>query len=299
MNKLEDFVMSPLAVVCHDAGAANLIVAWLKDYKSEVRVCMKGPAQIIWERNFPDNKLLPINRVMDDSNTLLSGTGWGDLEYEARIQAKQRNIKNIAVIDHWTDYKGRFIRNQKELLPDLIFVSDKYAYKKAKISFPSISIIQFPNNYLQLEANLVSSARVRECQTPIENILIIAEPFREKILGNDSTLEFISIEFLMSSLNKINLSRNLVNITLRLHPSEPLDKYNFLQNKYQDLVTEFKIGSNKELYEDIAWADLVVGMNSFALVISIVAEVPTMSILPPGFKHCELPYEEIIYLRDK
>ena len=235
MNKLEDFVISPLAVVCHDAGAANLIVAWLKDYKSEARVCMEGPAKIIWERNFPDNKLLPINRVMDDSNTLLSGTGWGNFEYEARIQAKKRNIKNIAVIDHWTDYKGRFIRNQKELLPDLIFVSDKYAYKKAKISFPSISIIQFPNNYLQLEANLVSSARVRECQTPIENILIIAEPFREKIPGNDSTLEFISIEFLMSNLNKLNLSRNLVNITLRLHPSEPLDKYNFLQNKYQSL----------------------------------------------------------------
>ena len=233
MNKLEDFVIPPLAVVCHDAGAANLIVAWLKDYKSEARVCMEGPARIIWERNFPENKLLPINKVMDDSNTLLSGTGAGDLENFARFQAKKRNIKNIAVIDHWTGYEGRFISDEKELLPDLIFVSDKYAYKQAKTFFPSILVIQLPNNYLQLEANLVSSTRVRECQTPIENILIIAEPFREKIPGNDSTLEFISIEFLMSNLNKINLSRNLVNITLRLHPSEPLDKYNFLQNKYQ------------------------------------------------------------------
>ncbi|SVC32678.1 uncharacterized protein METZ01_LOCUS285532, partial [marine metagenome] len=296
MNKLEDFVISPLAVVCHDAGAANLIVAWLKDYKSEVKVYMEGPAKIIWERNFPDNKLLPINRVMDDSNTLLSGTGWGNLEYEARIQAKKRNIKNIAVIDHWTDYKGRFIRNEKELLPDLIFVSDKYAYKKAKITFASILVIQLPNNYLQQEANLVASARVSECQTPIENILIIAEPFREKIPGNDSTLEFISLEFLMSNLNKLNLSKNLVNITLRLHPSEPLDKYNFLQNKYKSLVTEFKIARNRELYEDIAWADLVVGVSSFALVISLTAEVPIMSILPPGINHCVLPYEEIMYL---
>jgi len=299
MNKLEDFVIPPLAVVCHDAGAANLIVAWLKDYKGEVRACMEGPAKIIWERNFPDSELLPINIVMDDSNTLLSGTGWGKLEYFARIQAKKRNLKNIAVIDHWTDYKGRFILDEKELLPDLIFVSDKYAYKLAKTFFPSILVIQLPNNYLQLEASLVSSTRVRKCQTPIENILIIAEPFREKILGNDSTLEFISIEFLMSNLNKLNLSKNLVNITLRLHPSEPLDKYNFLKNKYQSLFTEFIIARDRKLYEDIAWADLVLGVSSFALVISLTAKVPTMSILPPGINHYVLPYKEITYLKDK
>ncbi|MDC0075453.1 hypothetical protein OAJ68_02300 [Candidatus Thioglobus sp.] len=299
MNKIEDFAIPPLAVVCHDAGAANLIVSWLKDYRSEARVCMEGPAKVIWERNFPDNKLFPISRVMDGSNTLLSGTGWGDLEYFARVQAKKRNIKNIAVIDHWSGYKERFVRDEKELLPDLIFVSDKYANKKACDTFPLILVVQLPNNYLQLEANLVSSVRVRECQTPIENILIIGEPFREKILGRDSTLEFIAIEYLMLNLDKINLSRNLVNITLRPHPSEPIDKYNFIQDKYQDFVTEFKIGRNRELYEDIAWADLVVGVSSFAMVVSLFAGVPTMSIVPPGSTHNVLPYEEIMHLRDQ
>jgi len=77
MNKLEDYVISPLVVVCHDAGTENLIVAWLKDYNIEMRVCMEGPAKITWERNFSDNKLLPINRVMNDSNTLISGAGCG------------------------------------------------------------------------------------------------------------------------------------------------------------------------------------------------------------------------------
>ena len=181
----------------------------------------------------------------------------------------------------------------------MIFVSDKYANKKACDTFPSILVVQLPNNYLQLEANLVSSARIRECQIPIENILIIGEPFREKILGKDSTLEFIAIEYLMLNLDKINLSKNLVNITLRPHPSEPIDKYNFLQDKYQDFVTEFKIGRNRELYQDIALADLVVGVSSFALVVSLFAGVPTMSILPPGSKHNLLPYEEIMHLRDQ
>ena len=295
MKKLEDFVIPPLAVVCHDAGGANNVVTWLKDYKSEVRACMEGPAKIIWERNFPGKKLLPLDKVIDDANTLLSGTGSGHIERSARIQAKKRNIKNIAVIDHWTNYEKRFISDEQELLPDLILVGDKYALDKVRKLFPSISVIQLPNSYLQLEANLSYSERIRECQTPIENILIIGEPFKGQIPGE----EFTAIEFLMSNLNKINLSKNLVNITIRLHPSEPVDKYKFLQNKYEDLVTEFKITRNIELYKDIAWADLVVGVNSFALMISLTAGVPTMSILPPEYKKPELRHEDLMYLKDK
>ena len=296
MKKLEDFVIPPLAVVCHDAGGANHIITWLKDYKSEVRACMEGPAKIIWERNFPDNKLLPINRIMDDSNTLLSGTGAGDLEHFARFQAKKRNIKNIAVVDNWSLYEERFINDEKELLPDLIFVGDKYAFEKACNVFPSISVVHLPNSYLELEVNLACSTRVRECQTPIENILILGT----RLDCETDVDDYTPIEFLMSNLNKINLSRNLINITLRLHPSEPLDKYNFLQNKYKDLVTEFKIGRNIELHEDIAWADLVVGVSSFALMVSLIAGVPTMSILPPDYKRSfPLPrHENIMYLRD-
>ena len=184
-------------------------------------------------------------------------------------------------------------------MPDLIIVSDKYAYDKACETFPLNKILQLPNFYLENEANLVSASRVRERKNPFENILVIAEPFREKNPGQEAALEFIAIEFLMQSLDKINISRNCVNITLRLHPSEPADKYNFLQDKYQGFVTEFIIGRNRELYEDIAWADLVVGVSSFGLVVALFAGVPTMSILPPGYKHNVLPYEEIMYLKDQ
>ena len=61
----------------------------------------------------------------------------------------------------------------------------------------------------------------------------------------------------------------------------------------------FKIVRNIELYKDIAWADLVVGVNSFALMISLTAGVPTMSILPPGYNKPVLRHEDLMYLRDK
>ena len=299
MNKLIETLESPLAVVCHDVGAANLIVEWLKDCHIDMKVCMEGPARKLWKRNFPNYELYPIESVMDDAVTLLSGTGWGSFEFIARTQAKRRNIKNIAVIDHWSNYRERFVIDGHEELPDVIIVADNYAYKQVKSLFPSILVIQLPNNYLQQEAKKAYSARQRECREPFENILIIAEPVREEISGINNYIEFDSIDFLMNNLKKINVSENCINFNLRLHPSEPIDKYDFLQKKYNDLNIQFNISKNNELFEDIAWADLVVGMNSFALIIALTAEVPVMSILPPESAECILPYGEIVHLREQ
>ena len=102
----------------------------------------------------------------------------------------------------------------------------------------------------------------------------------------------------MNNFDKINLSNKLAKIKLRPHPSESLNKYDFIQKKYDHLVTEFTISKNSSLHDDLAWADLVVGINSFALVVALCAKIPTMSILPPGSNESILPYEEIIHLRD-
>jgi len=299
VTKLEDFVKPPLAVVCHDAGAANLIVKWLKNYTGVLKPCMLGPAKIIWEKHFPGTKLTSIDTALNGSKSLLSGTGWGDVEHFARVKAKKIGIQNIAVIDHWTNYRERFIIEKSEVLPDVIIVSDKYAYNQAQILFPSTSIIELPNNYLQEETKLVRSERRKECKEPFENILIIAEPLRQKKLGTDTYLEFDAIEFFMKSLNKINISSNYIHIVLRLHPSEAQGKYDHILKKYQHLVTKFNVSKHINLYPDIAWADLVVGMNSYALVVSLSAGVPTMSILPPLSVSCILPFKEIMQLKDK
>ena len=49
MNRLDEILESPFAVFCHDAGAANLIIEWLKDCNLEMKVCMEGPAKEIWK----------------------------------------------------------------------------------------------------------------------------------------------------------------------------------------------------------------------------------------------------------
>jgi hypothetical protein len=69
---------APLAVVCHDAGAANIILSWLKASPGlDVRPAMAGPAAALWQRIFADRPLLPsVEDALDGAAALLSGTGW-------------------------------------------------------------------------------------------------------------------------------------------------------------------------------------------------------------------------------
>jgi len=292
MTTLQEIIIPPLAVVCHDAGAANLIVHWIKGYQGDVLVCMEGPAKIIWNSHFSEVELLPMRQVIKGVNTLLSGTGWGDLEYHARIEAKKRNIYNIAVIDHWTSYQKRFIRNKKEVLPDLILVSDKYAKKKADNIFPCTRVEELENAYLNNEAKKVMSMRASNVNKSPRKILAVMEPFRE-MRYNGNPLEFASLKYLISNLSKVTKDES-VEICLRMHPSESIGKYDYFVKKYPNI----KISNNIQLHSDLAWADLVVGMQSFAMVVSQHCNIPTISIIPPDSIGCILPYREILSLRD-
>lgn len=298
MSTIEDISKPPLAIVCHDAGGANLIVNWILEYKYEVQVCMEGPAKFIWRSHFPDSVMLSMNDALKGANTLISGTGMGDLEYLARIEARRLKIKSIAVIDHWINYKERFVRQSVLTLPDQIIVSDDYAKSQAEDIFKPLPIIQMPNFYLQNITKFLKKPERRELKNPYENILIVAEPLALKTIENNDYLFQDSIDYFFLNIEKINTSKDIVNIYFRPHPSESLGNYDFIRDQYQDLVTNFKIINNRTIQEDIELADLVCGTDSFAMVIALTAKVPTLSFTSPNRPDCFLPYKEIIHLKN-
>ena len=65
---------------------------------------------------------------------------------------------------------------------------------------------------------------------------------REKI-SNVNNVEIESIDYFINNLSKIPINDNQVNINLRLHPSEPFDKYDFIKKKYNNL--HIKLDQNK------------------------------------------------------
>ena len=250
---------------------------------------MEGPAKKIWAESFPNKKNYKLDDVLNRADTLLSGTGRFNYEHQARIRAKALGSKNIAVIDNWTNFKERFSRSDEELLPDLILVSDYYAKNMAIKCFPKIQIKEFENFYLKEQLELINLTRKIKPRIPANNILMVMGPTPDNI-------EFSSIDFFMSNLKKIGLSYNSIKIRLRIHPSEHIEKYNSVIIKYSGI--EFEVITDNELFVDMAWADLVVGMFNYPMVVALNSKIPTMSIMPPKSIKCPLPHSEIIHLRE-
>ena len=81
----------PIALVAHDAGAANLLLGWLEDADcSRVRAHLAGPALAIWRSRFPNMRIWTLEEAMAGARSLISGTGWSSqLEHDARELPRQ------------------------------------------------------------------------------------------------------------------------------------------------------------------------------------------------------------------
>lgn len=276
---------SPLAVVCHDAGSANVIFPWLKNWRGQIRPVMKGPAASLWKSAFPDLPLThDINSALTDAQMLLSGTSWKDnLEHLARLQAAKQHLKSIAVIDHWVNYASRFEREGSHQLPDEIWVTDTDALKIAKTTFPKVPAIIQPNIYVQEQIAFI-------LPPPQKNIILyILEPVASD-WGMGRAGEFVALEY---AIERLFMSPNFYTLRLRPHPSEPPNKYAHYTNLY-DFI---EIDDSENVGKAISKADAVIGVESFALTIALCANRPVYCSLPPGAPNLRLPHKGIIEIR--
>jgi len=288
---------APIAVVAHDAGAANHISAWFAGLMAtSVHGSFAGPASAIFSQQCPWMATGLFNEHLSQCKTLISGTGWaGTFEHDARTLAKQMGCYSIAVIDHWTSYRERFVRNNEETLPDEIWITDDYAKTLAEIEFPDIRIVQMQNMYLE---NMTAEVRDHQYNAPASsarNVLYVLEPFRESWGTSPLLGEFQALDFFVMNLQTLHLDNN-VSIKLRPHPSDAVGKYDQWIESQKDLKITLEHSST--LAESIAWADIVVGCQTYAMVVALAAGKHVISSLPPWGPSCVLPHREILKLAD-
>ncbi len=282
-----------LAIVAHDAGAAAHIFSWLDSgfiNINECRFCLDGPAKKLFKSLKPKIKLFSIYEVLAHADTLISGTGWSSsLEHNARALAKEKGIYSVAVIDHWLNYSERFIRKDIQVLPDTIWVSDEYAHLEAKSCFPDIEIVQQRNDYLKsnIEAVLAHSYVKQEEST---NVLYLLEPIRDIWADDAISGEFQALDYFINSIPSLDFGKKY-SIILRPHPSESLNKY----DKWIESLDSPHIRIEKEqsLPELLAWSDIVVGCETYAMVIALSVDKRVISSLPKNAHSCRLPHENI------
>jgi hypothetical protein len=288
---------SPLVVAAHDAGAANLIIGWLRGRRDlELRVCLDGPALNLWTAAFGRPQCLPPTKALQGAAALLSGTSYSsDLEHQTRALARAHGIHSIGVIDHWVNYPGRFQRDGGLVLPDEIWVADEDALNLAITCFPEIDVRQQPNLYL---ADLVAQVRVAHCEphpTAARRVLYALEPIRHAWTAGGAAGEFQALEYFIQCGQQLDLD-GTTEIRLRPHPSDPPQKYDGWLASHADW--NLRIDSTASLAQSIAWADTVAGCETYALVVGLAAGRRVVSTLPPNAPRCRLPMKGIFHLRD-
>jgi hypothetical protein len=285
--------MNEIAVVANDAGGSHILFSLLR-YQGHnflghctLHPVVKGPAAMIWPKYFPTihsyDHLDSVNAKLD---RVITGTGWtSSVEHEARLWASKRNIKTVAVLDHWVNYASRFFRDEVMLLPDEIWVVDEWAEKIANENFRNVVIRRFENSYL--------INQVAKIQKPPSNgtLLYVLEPVRTD-WGRGREGEFQALEYTLKN-SRLLYSAPICRILLRPHPSDPRDKY----DDYLEFDSRIELDFSDDICDAINQADVVVGAESFALALALEAGRHVFSSLPPWAPKLRLPQEGILQIR--
>jgi len=305
-----------VAVCAHDAGAASHLAAWLEPFQPQLRLCLAGPAEPLFNDRLGtgNRNRYNLEDVLEGALVLISGTGWAsDLEHRARLLACKRSIPSVAVLDHWVNYRDRFVRDGEEQLPDALWVADADAAILAKAVFPNVPVLHLANHWLEGLCNkvrLIRSSRGGDQQfqprRPARRLLYLLEPiripWRESVAGSLEAGEFQGLRYWLQRLPDlieqgwVAPQHSLEALALRPHPSEPIDKYD-------DFVAEaaafwpIKIDNLDRLEESLAWADAAFGCETQGLVAAMACGLHAFSTLPPWAPSCRLPQTSLKHIR--
>jgi len=291
---------APVAVIAHDAGGAEVVSRYVAQQGLHCNYCLAGPALKIFERKLGPFNVMPLEAAIRKSDWLLCGTSWqSDLEWQAIKIAKEQGKRSVAFLDHWGHYRERFIRKGEICLPDEIWVGDALAETLSQRVLPEVKIRRVENPYFEdLKRELAAIPKQNITGKTNLNVLFVSEPLREHGLrefGNERHWGYTEEEALHYFLSNLHVFGQAVGrIVLRPHPSEPLNKYDWVKQEYK---LPIESGGSRTLLEEVAESDVVVGFESMAMVVGLLAGKRVISCIPPGGKACALPQPEIEHLQ--
>lgn len=285
-----------ICIVSHDAGGAELLASFVGQQQPECRFVLGGPAVKVFQRRLGDCPLSNLDDAIAECEWVLCGTSWqSDLEWQAMALARKAGKRSVAFLDHWSHYRERFVRDGQQHLPDEIWVGDEYALAIARDCLP-VPVRLVPNPFFtDLKRDLARfDAAKPASEDDSLSVLFVCEPLSEHGLQEFGDplhwgyTEHDAIRYFMSNLDA--LGRPVSKVVIRPHPSEAPDKYEWVRSEYGAIAVR---GGTAPLLEEIAACDVVVGCESMAMVVGIVAGKRVISCIPDRQARCSLPYAEI------
>ena len=289
-----------ICVCSHDAGGAEILASYVAKHSLKCYFVLAGPAIKIFQKKLGKIDLTEMDDAIYRSDWLICSTSWqSNLEWDAIGVARRCSKKVITFLDHWGHYEEGFRRDEELRLPDEIWVGDLEAKSLALKCFPKIPVKFVANPYLE-EIGLEIHAR--EADASINraksknglNILFVSEPLADHgVQGFGDAMywgytEDQALQYFHS--NKHVLGSSINRVVVRPHPSESKQKYRWVSDSFG---RQYIVSQEKSLIDDILESDVVVGLQSMALVIALIAGRKVVSCIPPGGVPCCLPHKEI------
>jgi hypothetical protein len=291
-----------VALVSHDAGGAEILASYVSQHEMACIYILDGPAVKVFRRRLGPINICSLAEGLSACDEILCGTSWqSDLEWRAIELAQQAGKRAFAFLDHWVNYQERFIRHGIRHLPDELWVGDADTERLAREQFPNLPIRLEPNPYFidirrqfaELKVTRGSAARKGKA------VLYVSENISEHarvVHGDERFLgytEFDAIEYFLRNIHA--LGQDIAQVLIRPHPSDIDGKYDYLMRRYPSLV---RLSDGKPLLNEVAESDIVVGSQSTAMVVGLLADKMVISCIPPGGPACNLPQENIVIFEE-
>jgi len=289
-----------LFFAAHDAGAAEILVAIAKRNKNNNNIILylAGPAKEIFTREeFDQNKNILRSNLEKEiflADYVITGTSLGSShELEVLSSASKYLKKTGSILDHWTNYKERFLLDRQLILPKEIWVFDSHAKELALNDFEDISVVQHKNLYISDQLNKFQEINNHGS----EYVLYLCQNLND----HRETIPFDDLDALSFFLenkyccDKYSENAKVDTVCIRLHPSQEDIDLEILRKKFPYI----KIIQKKELnlLNQISESSYVVGVDTMAMALAIECGKEVFCSIPvQNFENYFnlLPYNKVI-----
>lgn len=268
-----------------DAGAGNSIYPLVKKLQKshKLLVIIGGPSKQIFSSHnmsFQDGERLKIERLQKliadfGADIFISGASLGfTIDKKILKMTKLFKIPSLYILDFWSNYWQRFSEAKKDFrfLPDVICVMDKKAKAEMVGQGFDPKIIEVTGSPYFDEIK-----KRKKVKKSSNRIVFVSQPLSKLNRINNVRRfvfdEVIIFEEILSTLKNIGRKYEIV---VRLHPSESADKFKAVANMH-GMEISF---DNGDLVKCLSASELVVGLNSSALLVANLLGKDVISYFP-------------------
>lgn len=290
-----------IAVVAHDAGGAEVVSSYVRRNGLACGYALAGPARDIFARKLGNVDLQPVETLIPSCDWVLCGTSFpSDLEWQAIGLARRAGKRSIAMLDHWVNYRPRFVRNGHPHLPDEVWAGDEISARIAGEELPEVACRLVPNPYFaDIRRELAALPAPKRAAGAGARVLFTSMPLRRGARQGEGEpdprgcTEEDAVRYFLSHVNC--LGEEIDRITIRPHPREEPGKYAWAETAFDLPVST---DGRRSLVEQVAESDIVAGCATMAMVVGLLAGKRVISCIPPGGRTEPLPHPEIERLQD-